>query len=182
MSLREEQNVLARLYTDPVFRRAFFDDPAAAASAVGLDASEAEELAAASKDEIEMFSESLVWKRLRGVEKMLPLLRRTLADSFRKTFFEFATTFNSTGVKKNLEDASEFCSFIERSESFEKVARDAGKFERIRLEFLNGQKIFAWCVVGRELGKLVRDASQTGRAPTVSVWLRTAGTVRHFLR
>jgi hypothetical protein len=102
MSLQEEQDFLARLYTDRGLRSQILDDPN-----IAMDRTR--ELANAAADEVRWFADSLVSKRLREVEKRLPLTRQTIGSKeFERQFRSFADAYTSTSVKKHVEDALEF--------------------------------------------------------------------------
>src|SRR5687767_2588309 len=111
MGLREQQDLLARLYTDADFSAAFFADPSGLSAVKGLSLAEADEIQSAAQDEIRFFAQSLISKRLREVEKLLPLTCRYVKLDLRPLFEEFANEFNPTSTKKHLEDAIEFSAF-----------------------------------------------------------------------
>jgi hypothetical protein len=75
--------MLARLFTDAPFRASFFADPVAVGRASGLDPTEAQTLAALSRDEVDGFAGTLRRKRADDVRKVLPLTARALGDTFR---------------------------------------------------------------------------------------------------
>lgn len=88
MGLRETQTLLARLFTDEEARRAYFDDPLAAARRFGLSASEAESLTMLDRREVEDFAASLLGKRALDARKLLPLTGKTLGRAFDALLFE----------------------------------------------------------------------------------------------
>jgi len=169
MGLKEQQNFLAKLYTDPVFRIAFAGDPVAIGSAAGLTDIEAEEIAAAAASEIEYFADSLFWKRLHEVEKLLPITARVLGEEFRSHFKTFAGGFNPTSIRKHLDDAVEFCGFLWQMPGIMPEARDAAKFERAKLQFVGQNRRLAFTVLRHRL------AAPYPRRLSVTIWLRFRG-------
>lgn len=135
MSLLEQQNFLARIYTDENLRREFLNEPREIGEANNLNESEINEILEIFPDEINSFAESLIWKRLREVEKFLPQTRRVLAKDFINLFREFAPSFNSTAIKKHLEDALQFGAFLQTHETVSAVAKNTAKLECAKLEF-----------------------------------------------
>lgn len=179
MSLQEQQNFLARLYTDPHIRARFFADPGKVGVDHGLVEAEIANLLAVASDEIAFFSKSLVWKRFREVVKLLPLTRQALGDDFRTQFFDFAPTFNPQSTKKHYEDAVAFSKWVEAEPHMPVLVKNATAFERTRLTFLTESRLFSFC-------KLERTAQLPHSGPIVpgrfgfAVWLRLGQQVRHF--
>lgn len=134
MGLVEIQNALARLYTDSYLRERFIKDAANVGRELGLNEIEASELSKISPEELSFFSDSLVWKRLNEVEKLLPLTRKILREKFRDEFQSFADTYNPTGIKKHLEDAQAFCDYVLKK-NVTGWQKDLIRFEQARLEF-----------------------------------------------
>ncbi len=131
MSLKHQQDLLARLYTDPAFRSAFFADPPAAAARLGIDPAEADAIAAVSREELDYFSETLFRKRLSEVGNLLPLTKAELGDRFAERFRTFARHFVPGSVKKHVEDAVRFCDFLRR----EKLSGRVAGYESALLRF-----------------------------------------------
>jgi hypothetical protein len=134
MGLAEIQNVLARLYTDSELRGRFIKDGLTVGRELGLDEKEAELFSQISSDELSFFSDSLVWKRLNEVEKLLPLTRKILGEQFKELFQTFAPTYNPHKIKKHLEDAIAFCDYLQKSTATDWVL-DLIRLEQSRLEF-----------------------------------------------
>ena len=181
MSLLEQQNVLARLFTDPAFRESFFSEPASVGQACGLDASEIDGLLALDRSEFEQFASSLMWKRFREVEKMLTLTRQVLADDFRKLFFDFASGFTPTSDKKHYEDAVAFCRYVEIGRG-PAPHKDAARFDRTRLRFFAEGRSIAMCRLSRVPPFNIDDRPYSRWAPDlrVAVWLRIGDRRFHF--
>ena len=140
MGLQQQQDLLARLYTDEDFRRAFSSAPEKIGAENELSDVEIREIAAIMPEELNFFADSLFWKRLREAEKFLPLTKSILANDFTKLFREFSQTFNPQSVKKHFEDALGFTVFLEKQTEISSVLRDVIKFERAGLLFNSGSK------------------------------------------
>ncbi len=93
MSLHDAQNFLARIYTNENLRREFLSAPEKTGRENNLSEKEIAEFAAIFPAELSFFAESLVYKRLRAVEKLLPLTARALAGDYEKHFREFAIQY-----------------------------------------------------------------------------------------
>ncbi|MCY7377564.1 MAG: hypothetical protein LH472_16525 [Pyrinomonadaceae bacterium] len=142
MSLLETLNFLARVYTDANLRREFLSAPERIGKENALTAEEICEIVEIFPDEINAFAESLFWKRLREVEKLLPLTRRSLNAEFERLFREFSPDFNPPSIKKHLEDALCFGRFLQKSAAVSELAKNAAKFEGAKLEFYAVHKNF----------------------------------------
>jgi hypothetical protein len=184
VSLLEQQNVLARLLTDPDFRARFLADPDSVRREHGLKRSEIEDILAVASSDLDVFAESLVWKRLREAEKLLPITKRVSGDEFRKGFLEYAPTFNPRSIKKHYEDAVRFSQFLEGQNTSE-PACDAARFERTRLIFFNEGKLFAYCRSRYDLEKKENSARPDHEVArrkrmAIAVWLRIGKRIFHF--
>ena len=135
MSLLETQNFLAHVYTDENLRREFLNAPEKIGGENNLSAAEISEILEIFPDEINAFAESLIWKRLREVEKLLPLTRRHLNSKLETHFRRFASTFNSQSIKKHLEDALRFGDYLLINKTVSELAKNAAKLECAKLEF-----------------------------------------------
>lgn len=140
MSLLETQNFLARIYTDENLRREFLSAPEKIGKDNELTEDEICEIVEIFPDEINAFAESLIWKRLREIEKFLPLTRSYLKTDFEKHFRDFAPTFNPRSVKKHLEDALKFTNYLQAVKTVSEIAKDAAKYECAKLEFYSLNK------------------------------------------
>jgi hypothetical protein len=135
MSLLETQNFLARIYTDENLRREFLSAPEEIGKQNALSKPEIVEILEIFHEEINAFAESLVWKRLREVEKLLPLSREKLNTEFVYYFRRFAPTFNSRSVRKHLDDAVCFAKYLQNCETVSDIVKNAAKYECAKLEF-----------------------------------------------
>jgi hypothetical protein len=135
MSLLDVQNFLARIYTDENLRREFLSTPEKIGKANNLNEVEIAELAVIFPEELNSFSDLLFYKRLREVAKILPLTKQVSENEFEKHFRRFANSYLPTTVKKHLEDAAEFCSYLQKNKSTSDIMKNTAKFEQAKLEF-----------------------------------------------
>lgn len=181
MSLREQQDILARLYADGGFREEFLADPQEIGRRHALADDEIAEIASILPESLNFFAESLTAKRLHEAKKLLPVLSRVLGDAFREAFVAFAAGFNPQTIKKHLEDAVEFSRFVERTDGFSKTAKNTAKFERTGLSFSNGDAKLAVCLIGPDLRQLVSPDSAAKGRMSLAVWVRFRGRQGRFL-
>ena len=184
MSLQKQQNLLAKLYTDAEFRRAFLSEPEKIGAENDLSKKEIAEIAGIMPEELNFFADSLFWKRLREVEKFLPLTRKVLAKDFSKYFREFSRIFNPQSVKKHFEDARHFCLYL-RAQSLTDFAESAVKFEQSKLEFFGLEKRLVVCRLDYDIRKISEsDPNEQFEIPEkkaqIVVWLRFGKRIRHF--
>lgn len=189
MSLFEQQNFLARLYTDENFRKSFLQKPEKIGAENDLSEKEIKELAAVLPEELNFFADSLFWKRLREVEKFLPFTRKALGEDFSICFRRFSQTYNAQSIKKHLEDAVEFCSFLQKQEIKPVWSKDLAKFERAKLLFNATTKKFIFLKLDFDIRKILKEISdENPRAPkifpkrkTFAVWLKTGKIKKHIV-
>ena len=187
MSLLHAQNFLARIYTDAQLRREFLSSPEQVGKENHLTEKEIVELAEILPAELNFFAESLFWKRLREVEKLLPVTKRVLAAEFENYFREFADQFTPVSIKKHLEDAIEFAGFLQSKEIAPVWAKDAAKFERAKLEFNGYEKRFVFKMFDYDIREIFsRNAENTQsvikKRKTFALWLRIGKKARQFVR
>lgn len=176
MSLKEQQNLLARMYTDRRAMDDFVAEPETVGRDHGLSEGEIDDLRSLTESEAAVFAESLVWKRFHEVEELLPLTRNALGSEFRSIFFEFAPTFNPRSIKKHYEDAVAFCRYLEGLDVRSSIM-NAVVFEKTRLQFLNEMQFIAFCRLRRDQDE--KSKVKTGRIG-IAVWVRIAGKSFHF--
>ncbi|MET0753228.1 MAG: hypothetical protein ABWZ66_07635 [Pyrinomonadaceae bacterium] len=185
MSLLEQQNFLARLYTDENLRKSFLAEPEKIGLENDLTEPEIAGLSAIIPEELNFFADSLVWKRLREVEKMLPLTRKALNESFEEHFREFSQNYNPKSVKKHLEDAIGFCSFLQNCEIEPVWAKDLAKFEQARLIFNSKTKDFLLRKFDFDVKEISREdtkaRSEFSMRRTFAVWIRVGNKSKHFV-
>lgn len=195
MSLLEMQNFLARVFTDAPLRRAFLEQPEKVGFENNLSRAEIEKIKQILPEQINHFSDSLVWKRLREVEKLLPVTSQALGKDFEKHFQDFSARFPPPqSIKKHLDDALAFADFLQTMDIQPVWTKSAAKFERARLEFNFSPRRrflferFEYDV--REIFKALHDVRATARAQNLSfpkrktfaVWFRFGGKARSFVR
>jgi len=163
MSLQKQQDLLARLYTDPEFQAKFLADPAKFADDVGLSGAEAMLLPITAPDDVRGFSGSLITKALREGVQMLPLSHQEVgASGFEEAFRRFAPHFSSSSVKKHLEDSLAFADFLIRDQ-VDSSLKSLISFESRRLRHnALGRKI-SFC--------LLRLDPQVTRTKGVGLWM-----------
>jgi hypothetical protein len=172
MSLLEQQNLLARLYTDEVFRRDFLQEPLKIGTENGLNATEILELTEVMPDELNFFSESLFVKRLREVEKLLPLTHKVLAKDFQTHFRQFTNNYNPQSVKKHLEDAIGFCKYLQTQQI---DTKDAAKFEQAKLEVFGNGKSFRFV-------RLNHNIETFKPKKGFAMWIKIGKNIKYFNR
>jgi hypothetical protein len=185
MSLLDVQNFLARLYTDENLRREFLSTPERIRRENNLTEQEIAELIAIFPEELNLFADSLFYKRLREVEKLLPLTRKILEKDFERSFRGFASQFTPASIKKHLEDAIAFADFLQTEEVEPFWARDAAKFERAKLEFNNFGKRFIFGVFDCDVREFVRlnanAPNEIRKKKTLAIWIKFGNKSRHFV-
>jgi hypothetical protein len=172
MGLLEQQNLLARLYTDEQFRRDFLNEPVKIGTENNLNESEISELTDVMPDELNFFSESLFVKRLREVEKLLPLTHKVLTENFQQHFREFTNNYNPQSVKKHLEDALEFCKYLQTKQI---DTKDAAKFEQAKLEVFGYGKSFKFV-------RLNHNIETFEQKKGFAMWIKVGKNIKYFNR
>ncbi len=175
MGLREQQDLLARLYTDPEFRAAFSSDPSGIGRDAGLSPDDIIAISAISSSDIDVYSEALFRKRLNEAKKILPITVRVLGDGFNAHFRAFSATFNATGAHKHLDDALEFSRYLRSNSDIPSPARDAARFEGKRLEFFRGNR---WILLST--AKYATDATIPVRRSAIGLLIRLGGRIYRF--
>lgn len=182
MTLRQQQDLLARLYTDAVFRARFLSEPSYFAARFGLVVGEAEALAKAAADEFNWFSDSLLNKRLREVAKMLPLTAQHIGqEEFGRKFLRFAQEFQPLSVKKHLEDALSFADTLSGDILLNDDQRNVVRFESRRLRHSALDRRLSFCLLRfdprRNIGRTTHKSSRS-----MGLWVAIGGWSRIFFR
>ena len=175
------QNLLARLYTDKDLRHKFLSAPEKTGREFNLTEKEIAELAAVLPAELDFFSESLLFKRLREVEKLLPRTKEILSADFEKYFREFSNGFLPAAIKKHLEDAVQFADFLLKQELKSAWLKDLIRYEQANLSFNGYGKKFLLRRFNFNIKEISRTGAQAQRKPSVAVWLKIGGKTRHFV-
>ncbi len=178
MSLQKQQDFLARLFIDEGLRQNFLSVADEIGAENGLNEAEIEDLKTVLPEEITFFAESLFWKRLREIEKFLPLSRKFSGEDFIRLFRKFSQNFNPQSVKKHLEDAIAFCRFLQKSEVSE-IVKNIAKFEQTKIEFFGFGKHFAFCRLNYNIEEISREGANAQRK-TNYIWLRIGKKIKHF--
>lgn len=186
MSLLQQQNFLARLYTDENLRKNFLSEPEKVGRENDLSEREIADISQIIPEELNFFADSLFRKRLHEVEKMLPLTREFLGKDFENYFRRFSQNFHPSSVKKHLEDAIEFVNFIAEAEIKDVWVKDSAKFEQAKLEFTGRGKnfvvrVFDFNVKEFQLNGAGKRGFQIKRKKTIAVWLRIGNRVKHYI-
>jgi hypothetical protein len=191
MGLIEYQTALARLYTDNTLRERFRGDPAAVGPELNLTAEETLLAASLPENQVRCFAVSLVNKRCREVEKLLPLTSLALCECFFSLFSRYACCPIPEGVHKHFGDAVAFASFLQAREEVDLWVRDLARYESARLEVaMPGNspsrvllRSFRYSV--SHAARLFRESASLNGLPkrwTLGVWIRLRqGRTRHWL-
>lgn len=174
MGLLEQQNFMARIFTDESLRQSFWENPEKIGQANGLSEIEIAQFKEIIPENLNFFAESLFHKRLHEVEKLLPLTKRVLGDEFSKIFQKFAKKFQPTTVKKHLEDAIEFCQHLQSLQLAPIGAKDTAKFEQTRHKFFSQNKYLAFCILRYDVFNLKKKLG-------LAVWYRIGNQSHHFI-
>ncbi len=174
MSLLEQQNFLARIFTDESLRLDFLAEPEQIGLENGLSGEDIAQLREIIPDEINFFANSLFHKRLHEVEKLLPLTKKALGKDFAKHFREFAQTYQPQTVKKHLEDSIEFCKLLQSKPVEPISAKDTAKFERTKHEFFSLQKCLSIIFLRHDVFSLEKKIG-------LAVWYRIGKNTHHFI-
>lgn len=185
MSLLDQQNLLAKLYTDEEFRREFLSEPEKIGKDNFLDDREISDIKEILPGEINAFADSLFYKRLREVERFLPLTRKFSGENFEILFREFSREFNPKSVKKHLEDAFEFSGFLQKKDFESLWIKDLAKFEQARLEFSGFGKNFVFKSFDFDIRGIFSAENEMEinlkKRKTYAVWLRIGKRIKHFI-
>jgi hypothetical protein len=192
MSLLEVQNFLARVFTDEELRREFLAAPEKVGAENNLSEAEILELQQMLPAQLNFFGDSLVYKRLREVEKLLPLTRKALGRrDFENLFREFAARFLPQTIKKHLEDAIQFAGFLEAKRIRPAWTNDLIGFERAKLIFHNSARRFLFKKFDCDVREIIKNVSHSDATPaendfpkrkTLALWIRVGRKTRLFIR
>jgi len=181
MGLAQTQQVLAQFYTNTEFRERFFANPQAVGEELGLSGDEAQQLAKLSLQEVNIFANSLKWKRLGEIRELLPRTAKVLGKDFNALFWRYAETHLPTGIKKHRADAIAFANFITKvaqNEDFATVwINDLVRYEQAWLLAYEPVSHFNICWFRHAVH---RDFTAK---PTLAIWLRVSGRsqLRHII-
>ncbi len=184
MSLLQQQNFLAKVFTDENLREKFLSEPLKIGKQNDLSETEIEQICSMLPEQIKVFADSLFYKRLREVEKILPLTRKFLGESFESHFRRFAAGFVPQTIKKHLEDAIEFCELLKKSQSG--WLKDVISFEQARVIFNGYGKNFVLKIFDYDIKKILEDTGKETlnnlpKRKTFAFWLKIGGRKRYFI-
>ncbi len=150
MDLQTYQIFLAKLYTDPVFRQRFWEEPEAIGEANGIDRETAQKIRQIPY--FQFFSESLINKRLHIVEQFLPLTWEVLGTKYDLLFREFAPTFQTSQTQPYQIEALAFSQFVLRKNRekpfLSLLQKEILRFEQaLRLLRFEHHKHFIFCKI-----------------------------------
>jgi hypothetical protein len=185
MSLLEQQNFLAKLYTDEKSRRAFASEPFKIGRENDLSDGEVREISEVFHEEITFFAESLFWKRLRETEKLLPLTKKVLDGDFESLFRNFSQIYKPQSLKKHLEDAAGFCLFLRKTGSVSEIGKDCAKYEAAKLRFYGYGDRFTFCRLKFDVEQISRRDAKGQRFDSkkktkFAVWIRFGERAKHY--
>jgi hypothetical protein len=173
-------------YTNTEFRERFFANPETVGAELGLSCDEVQKLAQLSAQEVNIFANSLKWKRLGEVRELLPRTARVLGKNFTALFWRYAQTHLPKGIKKHREDAIAFANFITRVAQEEDIAPpwvgDLVRYEKTWLLADEPTRRLSVCWFRYPIGILSPDAMNP--KPTIAIWFRFSeqSQLRHIVR
>lgn len=195
MSLAQQQQLLAQLYTNPSLRERFLVAPCEVSLEKGLSETESQQFAAIVPHELQSFAESLFYKRLREVEKLLPLTSKILGAQFRELFRCFSSEFAAATIKKHFSDALAFAAFLQKNNRISPWITDLVGFESTKLEFNGGDVFFVFRIFQHDIREIIRIIDRHNhrdginkllglqKRRTLAVWLRKSknGQANYFV-
>ena len=189
MSLQEQQNFLARLFTDESLRHNFLLNPEIIGTENSLSENDISQLKAILPEQLNFFADGLFHKRVQEVEKFLPLTFKVLNLTFVKFFREFSQTFTPKTVKKHLEDAVEFVNYLKQQNLESDWIKDLAKYEQSRLVFNGYGKRFVFKKFNFDIRKILDEVSRQGatgqsefaKRSTIAIWVRIGKKSKQFI-
>jgi hypothetical protein len=181
VSLIEQQNLLAKLFTDSNLRENFWLNPNEIGLANNLDEKEVADLSKINEKDFNYFAQSLYFKRLSEVENILPLTVSAFGKTnFRENFKEFANQFLPKSIKKHQEDAFEFTKFLEQK-ALEKVwLKDVVKYEQAKLFFYGYGKFFVFRVLRYDFTTASGNIRHEPiKRLSIAIWLQFSKKIYH---
>jgi len=175
MGLAQTQQLLAQLYTNTELRQRFFANPQTVGAELGLSEAQTQKLAQLSAQQVNIFANSLKWKRLGEVRELLPRTARVLGKNFNDLFWRYAETHLPQGIKKHRQDAIAFASFITKvapQEGIEPIwLGDLVRYEQTWLLAEELNHGFQVCWFRYPIDKLF-TAQKIHPQPTIAIWWR----------
>ncbi|BAY21867.1 hypothetical protein NIES2100_16250 [Calothrix sp. NIES-2100] len=183
MGLAQTQQVLAQLYTNSELRQRFFANPQTVGAELGFSDEETQQLAQISAQQVNIFANSLKWKRLGEVRELLPRTARVLGKNFNDLFWRYAQTHLPQGIKKHRSDAIAFANFIQAQEIEPAWLSDLVRYEKIWLLAYDSPRCLRVCWFRYPVDKL-GSAEKISRQLTLAIWWRFTerSPLHHSLR
>jgi hypothetical protein len=183
MGLAQTQQVLAQLYTNTELRNRFFANPQSVGRDLGLSEADIQQLSQLSSQQVNMFANSLKWKRLGEVRELLPRTARVLGKKFNDLFWQYAETHIPQGIKKHREDAIAFANFIQKQDLEPVWVSDLVRYEKTWLLVYDSHYCFQVCWFCYPIDKL-GTTSDIHRQLTLGIWwrLKKRSQLHHILR
>ncbi|BAY97644.1 hypothetical protein NIES37_15880 [Tolypothrix tenuis PCC 7101] len=188
MGLAQTQQILAQLYTNTEFRNSFFANPKVVGAELGLSDAEIENLSQLATPQVNLFANSLKWKRLNLLSKLLPRTAIALGKNFKTLFWQYAETYIPQGIKKHRQDAIAFAEFIVKTSQqagLEPIwISDLVRYEQAWLlaeELNHGWKV---CWFRYPVDKLETGEEKIPPQLTIAVWwrLQARSPLHHTVR
>ena len=183
--MKQQQDLLAMMYTDASLRERFRERPEEVAKDFGLSPEEAADLRSVAVEEVDRFADSLHRKRLREVEKLIPTAASMLGDDLSRLFREFAAGFSPVSTKKHLEDALAFARWLLRGNRLQQPTADVVKFDAARLRHGSGDRRITFCTLGHDVRPVFDRGGHASEADirprrSLAVWV-TIGPRTRFI-
>lgn len=181
MGLAQTQQVLAQLYTNTELRNRFFANPQTVGAELGLSEAETQQLAQISAQQVNIFANSLKWKRLGEVRELLPRTARVLGKNFTTLFWRYAETHIPQGIKKHRQDAIAFSNFIQQQKIEPAWVSDLVRYEKTWLLAYESHRSLQVCWFRYPIDKL-GSTQEIHRQLTLAIWWRlTARSQLHHI-
>lgn len=182
MSLLEQQKFLAQLFTNESLRHSFWENPHKIGVENDLNDEEIKQIKKIIEKDFNFFADSLYFKRLQDVEKLLPIVQKILGkQKFQQDFRMFSNSFLPKTVKKHLEDAIQFCKFLQLKNLLNEWQKEIVKFESAKLQFFGYQKRFVFLILHYDLSKTVENlAFEPEKKLGFAIWFRIGKTIKHY--
>jgi hypothetical protein len=182
MGLVIVQQVLAKLYTDRDFCKSFFDRPQLIGQELGLTFEDIQQLSELSSQQVNLFASSLKQKRLGGVRKLLPLTYQCFKKGFDELFDRYFQKLTPTGIKKNKQDAIDFCNFlleqIPSQSTRSNWILDVIRYEKYGLLATESKHLFNWCYFQHAIEPLIESIQRSEyppvliKKPNIAIWFK----------
>lgn len=156
MQLQNFQLLLAKIYTDETFRRDFFKNPEIFAEKYQISEENLQTLAQQYQQEIDIFSKTLINKRLYALKNMLPNtweILETLEKGKTRFYFEkFCQKNTLFSENRYTQDAFEFGFFLKENDFFqENLSQKQRLHIQIEYKSLRTQKPFLRWILNKEV-------------------------------